>query len=66
MKDSDVEYQELPQCIVCLERKDIGIYIWSQFICQSCEGEMVATDVYDEKYPFYIKQMKKIWLKENA
>lgn len=66
MKDGDAEISELPKCIVCSQKKDIGICIWSQFICQSCEGEMVATEVYDEKYPFFIKQMRKIWLKENA
>ncbi|WP_051541361.1 sigma factor G inhibitor Gin [Caldalkalibacillus mannanilyticus] len=53
-------------CIVCSKEHHIGIHIWDHFICKECEGEMVSTDVVDEKYPFFIKQMRKIWLKENA
>lgn len=57
---------EEQRCIVCSTPSDVGIRIWNQFICHRCEGEMVVTDVTDDKYPFFIKQMKKIWLKENA
>ncbi len=53
-------------CIVCGEDHVVGIAICDQFICQSCEQEMVKTDVLDEKYPFFIKQMRQIWLKKNA
>ncbi|GAA0353245.1 sigma factor G inhibitor Gin [Bacillus horti] len=56
----------LVSCIVCSTPSELGIHIGDQFICQRCEAEMVLTDVTDEKYPFFIKQMKKIWLKENA
>jgi hypothetical protein len=67
MEQSNIELTELPTCIVCLKKdQPIGIHIWKQFICKECEGEMVMTDVKDQKYPFFIKQMKKIWLKENA
>lgn len=54
------------QCIVCATKSELGIRIWNQFICQRCEGEMVETDVSDAKYPFFIQQMKKIWLKDHA
>lgn len=49
-------------CIVCREPKAEGIRIWEQFVCMSCEREIVQTDVEDEKYPFYIERMKRIWL----
>ncbi len=54
------------RCIVCGEDRAVGIAIWEQFICHPCEQEMVHTDVRDEKYPFFIKQMRQIWLKKNA
>lgn len=54
-------------CIVCTEAKIEGMMIWSSFICRECEEEMVKTEVHEEKYPFFIKQMRKLWkLKENA
>jgi hypothetical protein len=50
------------ECIVCNQRKVAGIHIWGQFICQTCERQIVNTDVTDEKYPFYIERLKRIWL----
>jgi hypothetical protein len=49
-------------CIVCRETKEVGIRIFSQFLCAECERDIVQTDVQDEKYPYYIDRMKKIWL----
>ncbi len=67
MEQLNIEPNKLPACIVCSkEDQPVGIYIWNHFICKDCEGEMVETDVKDQKYPFFIKQMRKIWLKENA
>ncbi len=54
------------RCIVCEQERTDGIAIFEQFICQRCEQEMVNTDVRDEKYPFFIHQMRQIWLKKNA
>ncbi|MEW9672653.1 sigma factor G inhibitor Gin [Ammoniphilus sp. 3BR4] len=51
-------------CIVCEETGKEGISIWEAFICQSCEQEMVQTDVMDAKYPFFIEKMKNIWKME--
>ncbi|WP_139492616.1 sigma factor G inhibitor Gin [Brevibacillus dissolubilis] len=56
----------IQQCIVCDRQQAVGIAICDQFICYSCEQEMVKTDVRDEKYLFFIKQMRQIWLKKNA
>ena len=48
-------------CIVCGNHQEIGISIWTSFICHNCEQEMVHTDVLDDKYPFFIQRMKQIW-----
>ncbi len=58
----------LCECIVCGQFKpqDQGLHIVSEFICGSCENEMVQTDVKDEKYPFYVHQMKQIWVHKNV
>lgn len=53
-------------CIVCGEQKILGLSIWEQFICSQCEEEIVRTEVEDEKYPFFIHQMRKIWFKKEA
>jgi hypothetical protein len=61
-----MESENLRQCIVCgIEKKD-GITIFNEFICEPCELEIVHTDVKDERYPFFIKQMRQIWLKKDA
>lgn len=53
-------------CIICGEPKTEGIHIVSEFICDTCEAEMVHTDVQEEKYHFFIHQMKQIWMQKNA
>jgi hypothetical protein len=56
------------QCIICGLPKEVGegIVIVSGFICGSCETEMVQTDVQDAKYPFFIHQMKQLFVEKNA
>ncbi len=56
---------EMP-CIICGQMKLNGIVIISEFICESCEAEMVHTEVHDAKYPYFIHQMKQIWYRKNA
>ncbi|TYP67969.1 sigma factor G inhibitor Gin [Paenibacillus methanolicus] len=53
-------------CIVCGQEKMNGICIVSEFICDACETEMVRTDVQDAKYPFFIHQLKRLWVEKNA
>ncbi|WP_193726607.1 sigma factor G inhibitor Gin [Paenibacillus guangzhouensis] len=53
-------------CIICGEKKEEGIVIISEFICLDCEAEMVHTDVQDEKYPFFIHQLKRIFISNHA
>lgn len=54
---------ELKVCVMCGFEKDEGIIIHSGFICEECEFEIVHTDVTDEKYLYFIKRMKTLWLK---
>jgi hypothetical protein len=50
-------------CIVCGEPKESGITIVTEFICTLCESEMAHTPVEDEKYPFFVRQLKQLWVK---
>jgi len=50
-------------CMVCDQPKKEGITVASGFfICASCENEMVNTSVEDEKYPFFVRRLKPLWL----
>ncbi|GGD99316.1 sigma factor G inhibitor Gin [Paenibacillus nasutitermitis] len=53
-------------CIICGHEKLEGLRIINEFICESCELEMVRTEVQDAKYPFFIHQLKQIWIQKNA
>ena len=53
-------------CIVCGHEKQQGIRIIDGFICDTCETELVRTDVQDAKYPFFIHQLKRICLQDHA
>lgn len=61
------EFRE-QHCIICgmPKAESEGMVIVSGFICQSCETEMVQTDVQDAKYPFFIHQMKQLFVEKNA
>lgn len=54
------------QCIICGNAGMEGISICSKFICIPCELEMVNTDVKDEKYPYFIHQMKQLWYQKSS
>ena len=54
------------RCIVCERVTDNGIHICEEWICADCESEIVRTDVSDEKYPFFIHQLRQIWYKRDA
>lgn len=47
-------------CVVCEHIKASGIHLYSSFICEECEREMIGTDTKDVKYKYYLKQLKKI------
>ncbi|OCT13221.1 hypothetical protein A8709_00910 [Paenibacillus pectinilyticus] len=46
-------------CMICEQQKLGGIYIVTAFICDDCSSEIVKTNVNDQKYPFFVNQMKK-------
>ena len=37
-----------------------GIHLYTSFICEECEREMIGTDTRDIKYKYYLKQLKKL------
>jgi hypothetical protein len=59
--------QQVPECecIICGKVKLEGIMVISEFICDDCEAEMVRTDVLDSKYPFFINQLKRIYIRSE-
>ncbi len=66
--DNIRSHQHLHQCTICGNDKaeGEGIRIVLGFICSDCESEMVRTDVRDAKYPFFIHQMKQLFVEKNA
>ncbi|WAH37307.1 sigma factor G inhibitor Gin [Alicyclobacillus dauci] len=49
------------ECIICHEVKLQGIRICGQFICSTCEQDIVHSDVQDARYQHYVNEMKRIW-----
>lgn len=52
-------------CIICEEKKQSGIYICNQLICESCQQKIVSTDVEDSNYPLLIQKLRKLTLTIN-
>ncbi|MFV9511756.1 sigma factor G inhibitor Gin [Tepidibacillus sp. LV47] len=50
-------------CVMCGQKEKEGIFIQGGFICDNCEKEIVQTEVQDEKYRYFIQQLKQLWLK---
>ena len=61
-----MERQTEQCCIICGQQKVEGIVIVDQFICSGCEQEMVHAEVGDAKYPYYIHQLKRLWMQLQA
>lgn len=49
------------RCIVCGAADREGIRILARLICESCESEIVNTDVGDARYPYFIQQLRSLW-----
>ncbi|WP_243388481.1 sigma factor G inhibitor Gin [Bacillus kexueae] len=47
-------------CIVCQQHKKIGIHLYTSFICHDCEREMIQTDTNEEKYRYFVHQLKQV------
>lgn len=46
-------------CVVCEEKKQLGIHLYTSFICTDCEKVLINTDTDDPRYMFFINQLKK-------
>lgn len=51
------------RCIVCEHINTRGITLCGQFICETCEREIVQTEVEAPKYPLFVKRLRRIWIK---
>jgi hypothetical protein len=58
-----MEENQMGCCMICGDFRMDGIWILSEFICDYCESEIVQTDVLDDKYPFFIYQMRQLFQK---
>ncbi|WP_153127218.1 sigma factor G inhibitor Gin [Peribacillus tepidiphilus] len=47
-------------CIVCEQKKRFGIHLYTSFICEECEKEMIQTSTSDSRYKFFLDQLKKV------
>lgn len=47
-------------CVVCEKIKLAGIHLYTAFICEECEKEIIDTDTSSPKYKHYLKQLKKV------
>ncbi|PLT32659.1 sigma factor G inhibitor Gin [Bacillus sp. V5-8f] len=47
-------------CVICEEVKLVGIHLYTAFICEDCEKDIIHTDTNNPKYKFYLKQLKKL------
>ncbi|OGX68488.1 MAG: hypothetical protein A2189_05830 [Paenibacillus sp. RIFOXYA1_FULL_44_5] len=56
----------LKTCTICALKKMYGITLGSGFICDTCEAEMVRTDVKDKKYLFFINRLRLIWAQKKV
>ncbi|UJF33144.1 sigma factor G inhibitor Gin [Paenibacillus hexagrammi] len=56
-----MEENRIGVCMICEQQRSGGIHIVSVFICDQCSSEIVRTDVEDRRYPFFVKQMRKVF-----
>lgn len=47
-------------CLICEEKKEVGIHICDQFICETCERKLVNTDTGDSSYGFYLEKLRNL------
>ncbi|WP_236292739.1 sigma factor G inhibitor Gin [Paenibacillus allorhizoplanae] len=61
-----MEENRLGLCMICEKQRIGGIHIVTAFICDECSEEIVKTNVSDQKYPFFVNQMKKAFYMGNS
>ncbi len=50
----------LEKCSVCELKSQAGIHICDIYICETCEREIVNSDVSDEFYKYYLQKLRKL------
>ncbi|WP_240666776.1 sigma factor G inhibitor Gin [Longirhabdus pacifica] len=53
-------------CIICDQFKEEAVSVYLSFICLDCEQAIVNTETTDEKYEFFIQQLRALRYKKNA
>jgi uncharacterized protein YlaI len=48
------------KCVVCDEKKELGINVIHAFICEECEKEIVKTDTSAPLYQTFVEKLKSI------
>ena len=46
-------------CHFCLEERETGIMVWGVFMCAFCEDELLRAAVGEERYMYYLEQLKR-------
>ncbi|WP_017729539.1 sigma factor G inhibitor Gin [Halalkalibacterium ligniniphilum] len=47
-------------CLVCEQQKPSGMQLGTSFICETCEREIVQTEIDDAAYLFYVKKLRNL------
>lgn len=47
-------------CVICEQNKQLGIHLYTSFICTECEKMMIQTDTSDPNYKFYVDKLRKV------
>ena len=47
-------------CVVCEKIKLDGIHLYTSFLCNECERNIIRTSIKDPEYKFYLERLKKI------
>jgi hypothetical protein len=55
-----METSEPKVCIVCSQPKQQGITVVTEFICSSCESDIVRTEAQDDQYSFFVRQLRRL------
>lgn len=48
----------MERCVICEENKAEGIHLYTSFICEQCEYNIIHTEVREAKYRYYIEKLK--------
>ncbi|MGD6819058.1 sigma factor G inhibitor Gin [Metabacillus sp. 113a] len=47
-------------CIICGVCKPEGIHLYTSFVCNACEAEIVATEPDAPKYDYFVKKLRSV------